>query len=1077
MRNVSLLLGLLLFSLTSWANPVPVAGPRFIRNEGQWDAAIRYRVDLPGGVLLLYADRLHYIFYDTEALAARHTGPKSAPPTQDANLRLHGVDVVFEGAGSGVRLEASQPDDVPRHYFFGEKRAASVRAFGEVWYRQIYRGVDLRLYAYQNTLKYEFIVAPGTDPSVVRMRYDGADDLRLDEGNLVLKHSFGQVKEYKPYCYQEKARRAVDVEGRFVQRGNRVQFAFGAGFDPALPLVIDPVLIFSTYTGSTDDNWGHTATYDAEGNLYSGGSNLGTSGFPTTTGAFQVRGGGSWDVAILKFNSDGTRLLYATYLGGAATEIPHSLIVNPQGELVVFGTTSSINFPTTPGAYSRVFKGGASIPARDAPTGQTYDNGSDLFVAKLSADGRQLVASTLVGGSANDGLNLNQQLRIQNYGDVFRSEVNVDSLGRVYVATVTASADFPLVNASQTQRRGAFDAVALRLSADLSTLEWSTLLGGTGYDAAHGLRVGVSGAVYVCGVTSSGDLGSTAGTFNARLGGTEDGFVAKFSPQFRLEALTYLGTPDADVAELLDIDRDENVYVFGLTSAGNYPVTAGTYRNGRSGQFIQALDKTLTRGLFSTVVGSGRGTPDLVPTAFLVSECGNLYLAGWGGDANRNVGTALAAASSTAGLPVTPDAYRRTTDSSNFYLMMLEAGAKSLLYATFFGSNNTAVGDHVDGGTCRFDKRGFIYHAACACSRQGFPSNFTTTPGAWSRVNPSPNCNNAAFKFDIDRLKVSFDVYQGTQKDSIRGCLPLTLRFVNTSEGGRTYEWRIVGPGVDIRTSSSGTTEITNAFNQPGTYTITLRGTNLLSCTREATATRTLVLGGSQFSIRPDTTVCAGQPVPLRAGGALTYQWSPATGLSATNVANPIATPQTTTTYTVQLTDGVGCRTTRSVTVTVDGSFKPDFSIEKTEVCGQPTGLTFRLRNRGADRYEWLTGNGDTLRAEQPDSYVYPRPGTYLVTARANKGGCTLTASQPVVVDPPLLVPNVVTPNGDGKNDVLDLGRRGLKLEIYNRWGKPVHLADDYANAWGPGVPVGTYYYLLTAPGGATCKGWIEVMQ
>lgn len=361
MRNVSLLLGLFLFSLTVWANPVPVAGPRFIRNEGQWDAAIRYRAEVPGGVLLLYADRLHYIFYDAEALAARHTAPKSAPPTQDADLRLHGVDVVLEGANPATRLEANDPDDVPRQYFFGGKRAASVRAYGEVWYRRVYPGVDLRLYAYQNTLKYEFIVAPGVDPSVVRMRYDGADDLRLDEGNLVLKHRFGQVKEYKPYCYQENARRAVDVEGRFVQRGNRVQFAFGAGVDPALPLVIDPVLVFSSYSGSTADNWGHTATYDEQGNLYSGGSTVGGAGFPATTGAFQVENGGEWDVAILKFSPDGRRLLYATYLGGAATEVPHSLIVNPQGELVIFGTTSSRNFPTTANAYDRSFNGGTAL--------------------------------------------------------------------------------------------------------------------------------------------------------------------------------------------------------------------------------------------------------------------------------------------------------------------------------------------------------------------------------------------------------------------------------------------------------------------------------------------------------------------------------------------------------------------------------------------------------------------------------------------------------------------------------------------------------------------------------------------
>ena len=988
MRNVSVLLGLVCFAFNSFASPAPAEGPRFIPNQGQWNPTIRYRVELPGGVLLLHADRLHYLFYDTEALAARHAPRRKAGATRAEPLRAHGVDVVLEGANPATRLEANEPDDVPRHYFFGENHAASVRSFAEVWYRQIYRGVDLRLYAYQNTLKYEFIVAPGVDPSVVRMRYDGADDLRLDDGNLILNHSLGQVKEYKPYCYQEKARRSVDVEGRFVQRGNRIQFAFGADYDPRVPLVIDPVLVFSTYSGSTADNWGHTATYDDQGNLYSGGSVLGGPGFPATTGAFQVQTGGEWDVAMLKFSPDGKRLLYATYLGGAATEVPHSLIVNPQGELVIFGTTSSRNFPTTTSAYDRTFNGGTALVGGSAPLGgMDYLNGSDVFVAKLSADGSRLVASTYLGGSGNDGLNLNGSLTIQNYGDAYRGEVMTDSLGRVYLATVTRSTDFPTVNPVQTQRRGTADAVLLRLSADLSRLETSTLFGGQGYDAAYGIRVGKSGAVYACGVTTSADLalnfiGANATAFKPALGGGEDGFVVRLAPQGGVLAITFLGTPQAEVAELLDVDDRENVYVLGVSSGGNYPVTPGTYRNARSSQFVQALNPTLTTGLFSTVVGSGRGTPDLVPTAFLVTECGELLLSGWGGSINHGVGNALNDSSSTRGLPVTPDAFRPTTDGNNFYLMMLGTGATSLRYATFFGSTNRVAGDHVDGGTCRFDKRGIIYHAACSCNRPGSPSNFTTTPGAWSSANRAENCNNAAFKFAIDPVQTS-----------------------------------------------------------------------------------------------GDTTLCRGTLAQLNATGGVSYQWSPAAGLSATNVPNPLATVQKSTTYTVRITKATGCTVRRTVRVSVPLD-TVSFSVKTLSAgCKEPVQIQLSLTSGGADSYRWDLGNGDTLRTAQPEPYTYAQPGTYPIRLLARKNGCLVSSTQPVEIPAPLEVPNVITPNGDGKNDVLDLGQRGLKLDIYNRWGKPVLQTNDYANDWGPGTPVGTYYYLLTAPSGATCKGWIEVMQ
>ncbi|MCY7349805.1 MAG: gliding motility-associated C-terminal domain-containing protein [Cytophagaceae bacterium] len=1075
MRRLTFLLCLLFPLCLLAAEP----GVRFVRNEGQWEPAVRFRADIPGGFLLLKEHGLQYIFYDAETLAARHDGKQVSGP-----LRAHGVEVVLEGASPNVRLEGVQPDEVGRSYFLGDRQASGVQAFGEIWYRNIYPGVDLRLYTYQNTtLKYEFVVAPGANPNAIRMRYDGADQLTITENNLVVKTSLGSFKELKPYSYQETAnRRTVEVESGFRLEGNLVRFALAESYDARLPLVIDPVLIFSTYSGSVADNWGHTATYDAEGNLYSGGTSMGTSGFPVTNGAFQLTNNGEWDVAILKFSPDGTKLLHATYLGGNQTEVPHSLIVNSKGELVIFGTTSSENFPTTATAYDRIYNGGTRLAGASAPiSSMNYVNGSDLFVAKLSADGKQLLAATYLGGSGNDGLNLTQSLAIQNYGDPYRGEVMTDATDRVFIASVTSSGNFPLVKASQSQRRGDYDAVVLRLSADLSALEWSTLLGGRGFDAAYGLRVATSGNVYVCGTTTSDDLGATSsganqGVLKPSLSGTSDGFVARFSATPSLSALSYLGTNDADVAQLLDLDKDENVYVLGLSAAGRYPVSAGVYQNAGSSQFIQALNKDLTKSIFSTVVGSGRGTPDIIPTAFLVSECGNLYLSGWGGKINENVGSTLSASSSTRGLPVTPDAHRTSTDGNNFYLMMLEAGAKSLLYATFFGSTNTEAGDHVDGGTCRFDKRGFIYHAACACNRPGSPSNFSTTPGVWSQTNPSPNCNNAAFKFDIDRLKVSFDVYQGTRKDTITGCLPVALRFVNTSEGGRTYQWNFVGPNGNTA-QYTGAGEIRYTFANAGKYTITLKGTNLLSCQREATVTRVFDVKGDNFSISPDVSVCSGTAVQLKAEGGVTYRWSPAESLTSSTIANPIATPKVSTAYKVQITDATGCQGERTVNVKIDDGFKPDFSLEKSQECNQPVSLTLRLNNPTAERYIWIMGNGDTLRTNQPEPYRYNRPGSYTVTLQTTSGACQLTTVKPIEIEPPLTPPNVVTPNGDGRNDVFALGQRGLKVEIYNRWGKLLLKSDDYADTWGGGVSSGTYYYLITAPSGAKCKGWVEVLQ
>ena len=342
-------------------------------------------------------------------------------------------------------------------------------------------------------------------------------------------------------------------------------------------------------------------------------------------------------------------------------------------------------------------------------------------------------------------------------------------MDNVYIASITNSPNFPIIGGANVARNGISDAVVCNLNPDLSKILWSGIVGGNGYDAAFSLKVGKSGSIYVCGATTSTDLPFSQ-TLQPKYNGGSDAFVMKFTRDISKSYWptsyngTYLGTSALDLAQLMDLDQDENVFIYGLTF-GTYPVQNAAYSNPRSGQFIHSLDKNLTKTNFSTTIGTGKNAPDIVPTAFLVNECGNIYLAGWGGKTNRAVMDAPKV--NTTGMPITAGAFRTTTDGNNFYLALLEKDAKSLLYATFFGGNNVAdvsAGDHVDGGTCRFSKQGFIYHSACSCNRSGAPSSFPTTPNAWSQTNPSTNCNNSAFKFDVDNLKVSFDANDGTKK-------------------------------------------------------------------------------------------------------------------------------------------------------------------------------------------------------------------------------------------------------------------------------------------------------------------------
>lgn len=1065
-------------------------GVRFVQNRGQWPDDVLFRAELPAGFLYLKRTSLHYVFYDAQAVSALHasstqtapTARNAAPsPAGEPYIRAHGVEMVMQGSRADARIEGIHPIQQHRGYFLGNdpsRWAGSVSSFGEILYHDIYPNIDLRLFAYYHTLKYEFIVRPGGDPAQIQLTYEGADALRLDAGQLLVDTSLEPFREAKPYSYVDGNGRQREVETHWAIRDRTASFRLPGGYDRSQTLTIDPKLVFSTYTGSTSDNWGHTATYDSTGNLYTAGTVFGAS-FPTSRGAYQVRFGGEVDVAIMKFSPDGRQLLYATYLGGTNGETPNSLIVNKNNELIIYGVTSSPNFPVSASAYQRTFAGGQEFTPsgnnRPSPGGTVssiyFRNGTDLFLTKLSANGQAMTASTYLGGSGNDGISPATELGIRNYGDELRGEVGVDGADNVYVATVTSSANFPTVPTATTPLQGTSDAVVFRFNANLSSLTWSARFGGNGVDAAYGLKVTPSGVVYACGVTKSSNLPTHAQALQRQLGGTDDGFAARFENQ-SLTHLSYLGTTSADVTYLLDLDAEENVHVLGL-SRGRYPVTADVYTNANSGQFIHALDRTLSRTIFSTVIGAGRNTPDIVPTALLVNECGNIYLSGWGGLTNLNsVGNGT---TTTRGLPVTADAFKKATNGNNFWLALLEQGAKRLLYATYFGSespNDTLPGpdrgDHVDGGTSRFDKTGVIYHAVCACGGTRFP----TTPQAWSRTNNSGNCNNAAFKFDIDRLRAAFDAYEGSRKDVVEGCAPLTLNFVNTSEGGINYEWEIVG-----RARSTNPQQVSHTFDKPGEYQVVLSAYNPLTCKRVDVARKTVKVRPADFKLSADTTICSGRPIQLVASGAKTYEWTANPTLSATNVANPVATPRQTTTYTVNMTNEFGCSARRSVTVQVDDAFRPQVDLRTSQDCGQPMTVELVNSGTGADAVRWSMGNGDTLRVASPPPYQYAQSGSYVVTVTAYKKDCQLSVSVPIDVFNLSQLPNVVTANGDGKNDVFDVGFTGAKLEIVNRWGRPVFASESYANDWGRNVPHGTYYYLLTTPGGMRCKGWIEVLE
>ncbi|ALW84565.1 hypothetical protein AUC43_05375 [Hymenobacter sedentarius] len=744
----------------------------FIENKGQWDAHVRYAAPLPGGRLFAEADGLTFSLLANGGPAQlRHDGPSTAA---EGPVRGHALTLHFEGAAPAT-LTAATPTAEHRNYLLGNdarRWVRDVRGFRELHYAGLWPGVSARVYeSADQHLEYDFELAPRANPAAIALRHDGADGLALDPaGNLLVRTSVGTMTERAPQAWQtDAAGRRKSVACRYVLAGKLVRFALGT-YDPSRPLTIDPVVVFASYTGSTANNWGFTATYDDDGNMYSGGIAF-SEGYPTSPGAFQTTFAALIDIAIIKYNTSATgpaARVWATYLGGNGTDFPHSLVVNHQGELLVLGSSGSSDYPTSAAALQQRFAGGT--PSSPFGSGPPFNSptGSDLVITRLNANGSGLVASTYLGGSKNDGLlpldiflspsGSTLQLA-HNYGDAFRGDIQVDAADNVYIASHTMSDDFPLgTGFGRTYRGGSSDGVACKLTPTLSSLTWGGFLGGSGADAAYSIQIEpTSGDVYVAGGTISPDFPVTSGAYRTTRPGNVDGFAARIAANgASVLRATYVGTNAYDQAYFLQLGTDGGVYLLGQT-LGAFTLTPGLFSTTNGTLFIQKLDASLGQSLLSTAFGStdpaNAGKVSVDPTAFLVDRCDRVYVCGWGGSSNRSgPDTYLANNGSTTRLPTTADAAQLTTDGSDFYLAQFAAGLTGMTYGTYYGSSSGA-GEHVDGGTSRFDPRGIVYQAVCSCfARTGFPipagaHTYSTTNN--SGTGQSSLCNNASFVFNF----------------------------------------------------------------------------------------------------------------------------------------------------------------------------------------------------------------------------------------------------------------------------------------------------------------------------------------
>jgi len=838
---------------------------RFIENKGQWDEKVQFKTDIPGGSFYLENERFTFDRYDSETVAkvfAAHSGLEPIPIPE--KLKCHAYQMIFVNSLS-PNPRGKKAFETLYAYYLGDRSGKNARGFEEILYENLYEGIDLKVHSKGN-LKYDFIVEAGADPNQIEIEYEGVKPKLKSDGTIELKTSLGKIEESAPFAYQIIDGLITKVECSYVLKGSSVKFELEE-YDESKDLIIDPELIFSTYSGSSTDNFGYTATFDLDGHLYSGSSAFGT-GYPTTSGAYQTdwAGGGNndagagTDIGISKFSLDGTSLVYSTYLGGSGNELPHSLVTDSLGRLYVLGTTGSQNYPTSINAFQNRFNGGSALGL--GTLGISYPNGSDIVVSILDQSGQDLVSSTFLGGSQNDGLNIATNL-LFNYADEVRGEIEIDNNGNVLIGSSTLSSDFPTsANALQESIGGGQDGVFTVLRNDLSSIIASTFIGGSDDDAVFAFSYFENIGITMAGGTNSSDLQMPADAYlNSFSGGDADGYIFTLTNDASaVISGTYLGTGAYDQIYFADRDSDGNVYVLGQTeSMGSELFFNANYGEAGQGMFITKFSPQLETAAFSTTFGVQQGVPAISPVAFAVDLCNRIYLSGWGGNTNET--------GSTTGLDVTEDAFQSTTDGSDFYFMVLEDDANALTFASFHGGGTSP--EHVDGGTSRFDRTGKIYQAVCAGC--GNNDDFPIEPeNALSPTNNSNNCNLGVAKIDFD-LPLSLVNFQANNE-----CLPNAVTFENTSDlftgSEASFTWLVDG---DLFSTED---EFEFLFETPGEYQVQLILNDPQACNLTDQITKTVSVFPQLILELPDSLIsCDDDTFTIEAvtnGTANSFTWA-----------------------------------------------------------------------------------------------------------------------------------------------------------------------------------------------------------
>jgi PKD repeat protein len=988
-----------------------------VANRGQWPAAVRYRANLPGGTAFLTSTGLVYDWLLEADRQQLHETLAHDPATSTAlPLHHHAVFVDFVGTQQIAEPTGELPQAAYHNYFMGSDP--------HHWAGHVPLYSEVRYAG----------LYPGTS-----LRYHGTAGGQLE-------YDFELAPGASPAAI-----------------GLRYRGASG------LQLLEDGSLLVQTSVGQVHEQRPVAYQLTAAGERRVVPCRYTLAG--TTVGFALAAGYDTTRPLVID------PVIMATYSRSTSDQLAMAATYDAAGNAYSSGYSSGVGFPTSPGAYQTTSKGNTEaiilkfnpqctsllystflggnnddrvIAMRVSAAGELYaltstnstnfpvTSGSlsttpggqgDLAVTRFNASGTAVLASTYLGGSGNDTpytASVPGSIRTVSVG-----ELVLNPNGEVLVTGSTTSPNFPTTSGAYSQAfRGSQDVFVTCLAGGNLSLRWSTLLGGSGAEYPRDLTLTATGEPVIAGVTTSGDFPVTTRAFQTNTSGYI-GFVTRLSAiGATLGASTLFGP--ASIAKVA-LDANGLPVVAGGTVSTFPATTAGAV------QLSTTIPASFVAGLsadFSQLRYVGR-FPAVDISAFQINDCGHLFVAGF----------------NTASLPTTGGLLAGSSVNSGFQTLTLDVGASRLLFYSPFGTNG---GNHTHSGSHRFTRSGTLYQSIC--------DNTHSYAAPATAYSPTNRTNG----YDVLTFTVNQEVAGSAAPALVAGiirpdsaCAPARLQFGNSSRNAQRYRWTF-GDGSPADTTFAPS----HLYTAPGTYRVWLRVRRVPvgSCggnTLDSASVLVRVLSLPGRALPATAVLCPNSTVTLQAAGGTGYSYRWSTGATTRTLAVSQAG-----TYRVVVSNGA-CSTRDSILV------------RAVAVPRLPADTT--LCTNGSLNLQVQVAPGSTIRwdgGQTTSTLPVSTSGVYGVAVTTD--GCTFTRQVRVELRRAIQPPNVITPNGDGLNDVLELRplEPGTHLQVFNRWGRLVYSSTDYHNDWGPGQAPGLYYYLLANERYCqpSMKGWVEVI-